>query len=213
VEVVEGDCLASPSPLHVGWLCLIVSLVVRFQSCLPSFAECRRINPTTSHGAASNTVHPVSRISPFCHHEMNLTLPRAPSWSERTEPDNCSRNYGWRHWRRVNHQGSTTLSNVREAARDGCVRCKLLLRGIEKYTFPPYRPHRTTEATIDEYEPDPGLEVSVFNDKETPLRVTVDYTGMPTKSGSLPMELYFYTDPGLSAITEHGRLSYSTYHT
>ena len=91
---------------------------------------------------------------------------------------------------------------MREAARDGCVRCRLLLDGIEKYTFPPYRPHRTTEATLSEYESDPGLElmVSVFNDEETPLRVTVQYTSMSDKSGSLPMELYFYTHPGQSAL-------------
>jgi len=186
-----------PSSLHVSWLCLILSLVVRIKSRLPSFAECRRTNPTTSLiAAASNTVHHVSRTLPHCRHDMTLTLPQAPSWSEQIEPSICSWDHGWHHWSYGNHQGNTTLSNVREAARDGCVRCKLLLRGIEKSTFPPYRPHRTTEATLTEYEPDQGLRVNVRNDPDTPLRVTVQYTGMASKSGSLPMELYFYTHPG-----------------
>ena len=136
---------------------------------------------------------------------MTPAPPHAPLWSEQIGTKSC-------RWSEGNHLGRTTLSTLPKAAQDGCVQCKLLLQGIEKYTFPPHRPHRTTEANIDEYEPNPGLEVAVFNHKEKPLRVVVDYDYMPEKSGSLPMELCFYTHPGLSAITEHGRLSSSTYH-
>ena len=125
---------------------------------------------------------------------MNPTLPHAPSWSEKTDADTCS-------WSDGNHQGSIKLSNIRKAARDGCVRCKLLLRGIEKYTFPPYRPYREVEATLSEYESDSNLElrVLVFNDEKTPLRVTVQYLGKPW-TGSLPMKLFFYTHPGQYAM-------------
>ena len=119
---------------------------------------------------------------------MNPMLAHAPLWSEQTT---CS-------WGQGNHQGSINLSSMREAALDGCVRCRLLLDGIEKYIFPPYRRHRTTETTLSEYESDPGIElrVSVFNYEETPLWGEVQSTGMSSESGSLPMKLYFYTHPG-----------------
>ena len=134
---------------------------------------------------------------------MTQTTPHARSWSEQTIHDTCNWSYG-------NHQGSITLSSMREAARDGCTRCKLLIDGIGRYTFSPYRPHRTTEATLSEYESDPGLElrVSVFNNKKTPLQVTVQYTGMSSKSGSLPMELCFYTHSGQSFIAGYAMPSY-----
>jgi len=127
--------------------------------------------------------------------EMTPTPPHAPLWSDQAEPDTCGWSWGF-------HKGRNTLSSMRKAAHDGCTRCKLLLDGIEKYTFSPCRPHRTTEATLSEYESDPGLElrVSVHNNKKTPLQVTVQYTGMSSKSWSLPMELWFYTHPGQSFI-------------
>jgi len=126
---------------------------------------------------------------------MNPTLPHVRLWSEQTDTDTCS-------WTQGYHQGSITLSNMRKAARDGCVRCKLLLRGIEKYTFPPCRPHRTTEATLSEYEPHRSLRVHVRNDPGTPLRVTVRYMSMEPRSRSLPMNLYFYTHPGSFDISQ-----------
>lgn len=126
---------------------------------------------------------------------MTATLPRVPSWSERSISDACS-------WRYGNHEGSITLASMRKAAQGGCVRCKLLLDGIEKYNFAPNRPHRTTKATLGEYECDPALEleVSVFNNQTTPLWVVVHYIGMSIESGSLPMELCFYTHPGSYAM-------------
>jgi len=120
---------------------------------------------------------------------MTPTLPHAPLWSEQSGSDSCN-------WSHGNHQGGTKLSSMRQAARDGCVRCKLLLRGIEKYTFLPCRPYRTTEATLSEYETHRNLIVDVRNDPYTPLRVTVQYLYMDTRSGSLPMKLNFYTLPG-----------------
>jgi hypothetical protein len=124
---------------------------------------------------------------------MTPPLPCTPSWSEQT--GSCASN-----WTRGNHLGGTRLSSLRKAAHSGCIRCKLLFSGIEKYTFPPYRPYRTTEAPLSEFEPDPGLDVYVINDREMGLRVTVQCAGMSSKSRSLPMELIFYTHPGASAI-------------
>jgi hypothetical protein len=135
---------------------------------------------------------------------MKLALSDAPPWSEQTKSDACKWSYGY-------HQGLTKLSSVHKAAREGCVRCKLLSTGIEKYTFRPYRPHRTTEAHLSEYEPDPGLNVSVYNDPEMPLQVTVQYVGMSSKSGSLPMELLFYTHPGSSTIANESTPMSSAY--
>ena len=99
-----------------------------------------------------------------------------------------------------------------EAARDGCVRCKLLLRGIEKYTVPPYRPRRPAEATLSEYEPDPGLVVLVRNFPDTPLRVKLYYTDMANRLEDLFMDLYFYNHLGSFDTTRDAAPTPFTYH-
>ena len=120
----------------------------------------------------------------------------APSWQ--TGVGAC----GW------THIGSIKLSSLREgASQSECIRCRILLEGIEKYTFLPHRPDRTTEAHIEDYEPTPGLNVHVTGktmvDRELPLRVTVHFPGMTAKAGSLPMELFFYSHSGQCSQTRY----------
>ena len=141
---------------------------------------------------------------------MIRTLHRAPLWSDQAEPE-CT--CGWSY---ELHRGRNTMSNMRKSAHDGCVRCKLLLDGIEKYKFLPYHHDRTTRVTLSEYEPDPGLWVTVSNDFDKPLEVGVhyqDHSGMEAESRSFHMELSFYTDPGSFDTTSNTAPTSFTYPT
>jgi hypothetical protein len=153
--------------------------------------------------SASSNIYTCAR---FSYIKMALLLLHLPSWSEQIESQTCN-------WTDGYHRGGTRLSSLHKAARDGCIRCKLLFEGIKKYNFPPYRPYRTTEAPLSEYEPDPGLDVYVVNNLEMGLQVTIYYAGMSSKSGSLPMEPLFYSQPGSAAIAKKLTLISSAHYT
>jgi|SRR5690242_5985111 len=97
------------------------------------------------------------------------------------------------------HLGGIALPVLQESAREGCIRCRILVEGIQKYDFLPCTSDLAREFSVLTkalHEFEETLRVHVNSWEPDPLSISVWFPAMTKKTGCLPMELFFYSSSG-----------------